>query len=38
MRAWTLQLAIFIHGVDETLTVTEEFIKLVLMNDTTTVR
>uniref|UniRef100_A0A674D230 HAT C-terminal dimerisation domain-containing protein n=1 Tax=Salmo trutta TaxID=8032 RepID=A0A674D230_SALTR len=30
------QLAIFIRGVDDTLTVTEEFVKLVPMTDTTT--
>ncbi|KAL6485122.1 hypothetical protein MHYP_G00071670 [Metynnis hypsauchen] len=30
------QLAIFIRGVDETLTVTEEFLELVPMTDTTT--
>ncbi|XP_051791722.1 zinc finger protein 729-like [Erpetoichthys calabaricus] len=30
------QLAIFIHGVDDTLTVTEEFLELVPMSDTTT--
>uniref|UniRef100_A0A0L8GJB9 SPIN-DOC-like zinc-finger domain-containing protein n=1 Tax=Octopus bimaculoides TaxID=37653 RepID=A0A0L8GJB9_OCTBM len=30
------QLAIFIHGVDKTLTVTEEFLELVPMMDTTT--
>lgn len=30
------QLAIFIRGVDDTLTVTEEFLELVPMTDTTT--
>ena len=30
------QLAIFIRGVDETLTITEEFLELVPMKDTTT--
>ncbi|KAK3552442.1 hypothetical protein QTP86_011678 [Hemibagrus guttatus] len=30
------QLAIFIRGVDDTLTVTEEFVELVPMTDTTT--
>lgn len=30
------QLAIFIHGVDETLTVTEEFLELVPVMDATT--
>ena len=30
------QLAIFIQGVDETLTITEEYLELVPMKDTTT--